>query len=700
MTITAYLDTETFHPESIKTIGGYRYTSEADVLIVTWAIGDGPVRRWDATETFDPPDDLVAMLADERILVWAHNASFDRRVIAHDARLPSVPLERWRCTMTQALCHALPAGLDELCSVLGVPADQAKLADGKKLVRRFTQPTPKNYKVRRFTRENDPEGWARFNHYAEMDIVAMRECHKRMPTWNYAGREIDLWLLDQKINDRGFYVDRELVEAAVAATIDEKKILLARFLQITQGEVDAPSKREQLIRFVAWRFTLALENTQKGTLEQLLKRRDLDPELRELLEICIESNKTSTSKYARLLPTISDDDRFRGGLQFAGAGRTRRWGGRVFQPHNLPSRGLPKAASVDAYIACIKAGIHTACFDNLMWYGSAALRGVLTTPPGRHIVAADLSNIEGRVLAWVAGEETKLKAFREFDAGTGPDLYNITANMITGVDPWNVPKKIRNAFGKVPDLASGYAGGVAGYQTFAKAYGIKMADHWDTIQTAVDPQFIAAARKNRTKGWAQNQIDTLEISEEEWLASEVCKLAWRARHPHIVQFWYALEQAMRNAIIDPGSVHQVTRLKVSCRTERGHLWLQILLPSGRRLCYFHPGIDPETKSIHYMAMATEDGGPRIWQKTYTHGGKATGNCCQVIARDILADAMPNVEAAGYDIVLTVHDEIVGDAPDTLDATDMVRILATNPHWAPDLPLAAAGFTHDRYCKED
>lgn len=317
---------------------------------------------------------------------------------------------------------------------------------------------------------------------------------------------------------------------------------------------------------------------------------------------------------------------------------------------------------------------------------------------GRHIVAADLSNIEGRMLAWIAGEKWKLDAFRAYDAGTGPDLYKVTAGIITGVDPWKVEKKIRNSIGKVSDLASGYQGGVAGYQQFANAYSVRMADYWDVLQQTV-PTCVTKAHENLQKPWGQKQLKDLEISETEWLASEACKLAWRQRHPATVAFWYALENAVRRAIDKPGTTHRAPRLAVQCEKVAGNMWLQIMLPSKRRLCYFDPQIFPDTNSITYMGMATEEGGPRIWQRTFTHGGKLTGNVVQSTSRDLLAEAMPRVEAAGYEIVLTVHDEIVAEAPITLDEKPMVRALVTNPPWAPDLPLAAAGFTHNRYCKE-
>lgn len=670
-----YFDSETFSEVDLKVVGTYAYADHpsTEVILATYAIGDGPVRRWSPAEGEPIPADLLAALRNPS-LITAHNSAFDRNVVpralyrmgiltaAERDRLltPAV----WRCTMVKALAHALPGDLDTLGRVLGLREDQAKITEGKKLIQRFCKPAPANHKRRRYDHTTHPELWARFVRYAEMDIVAMRECDRRMPDWNLGPREHALWLLDQQINDRGFYCDRELVDAAVRTTEEEKHQMATRFAELTGGCVAKATQRDQFRAFLKEHHGLELENTQAETLRTVRKRVPDDSDLAELLDIALATNKTSTSKYARIQPAIGADGRFRGGLQFAGAGRTRRWGGRMFQPQNLPSRGLPKAKLVDAYVTAVKAGVHTVCFDNLMWYGSAALRGVVTAPPGRHIVAADLSNIEGRMLAWVAREEWKLEAFRAYDAGTGPDLYNITANMIIGVDPWNVPKKVRNVFGKVPDLASGYQGGVAGYQTFAHAYGVRMADHWDTIQQSIDPAIIAKARKNLAKGWAKKQIADLEISELEWLASEACKLAWRARHPATVTFWYALQEAAIKAIEFPGSVHEVTCLKLSCREHAGHLWLQILLPSGNRLCYFHPHIikaeeyDEERdelrvrKSLAYWALSSEEGGPRIWQRTFTHGGKLTGNVCVTADTQVLTQRglVPIVDVTRQDKV--------------------------------------------------
>ena len=699
-----WLDRETFAEIDLKEVGVYRYAETAEDLLISYAIGDGPAKVWDCTAE-EMHDELYYAMEDEDGEVWAHNAQFDRAIHngPNQLRLPRVVLERWRCSMAMALSHALPAGLDELCRVLKVPSDKAKIKDGKKLIGLFCKPQPANRKVRRATRLTHPAEWARFKEYAANDITAMRECVNRMPAWNWDASAVAEWHLDQRINERGFQVDQELTRAGARAAITEKERIASRFAERSNGAF-RPSQRELFREYLSQRLGTPLDNTQSGTYQVLLRDPAVPADVREMMELSIASNKTSTAKYAALDPAVGPDGRFRGGLQFAGAGRTRRWAGRLFQPQNLPSRGLPKPEEIADYIEHLKAGTHALFFDNLMLYGAAALRGCVVAAPGKKLAVADLSNIEGRVLAWIAQENWKLQAFRDYDAGTGPDLYNITAVSIIGGDPWKVEKKNRNAFGKVPDLASGYQGGVAGYQTFARAYGLKMSDFWDTIQKMIAPAHVAKARDNLTS-WGRPQLESLEIDETEWVASETCKLAWRARHPATVKFWYALGGAAKDAIRNPGQVfHVAPFIKLRTVVHRGQRWLVVALPSGRYLTYFEPHLvgQGRDESIAYWGEATEEGKTtRQWVRVFTHGGKMTGNCCQTIARDILALALRTAETKGYLPVLTVHDEILTEAPDTDDysAQGLVDILATNPAWAKDLPLAAAGFETKRYYKD-
>lgn len=320
----------------------------------------------------------------------------------------------------------------------------------------------------------------------------------------------------------------------------------------------------------------------------------------------------------------------------------------------------------------------------------------------KKLVVADLSNIEGRVLAYLAGEKWKLDAFRAYDAGTGPDVYNLTAVSIVGGDPYNVPKTVRNVFGKVPDLAGGYEGGVGAYQTFAKAYGIQMADHWDTIQQKVHPDLIVKARDNLGR-WGRRQMEEMEISETEWLASESAKLAWRARHPVTRKLWYALKDGATRAIQNPGTVFKAgPHLKFKVVRLENTPWLLLRLPSGRFLTYYRP-IITDNGSISYEGYGTEDGKStaRVWTRLFAYGGKFAENACQALSADILKHNMPAIEEAGYEGVLTVHDEEVTETPDTpeYNADHLSYLLSRVPDWAPGLPLAAAGFEAYRYKKE-
>lgn len=322
------------------------------------------------------------------------------------------------------------------------------------------------------------------------------------------------------------------------------------------------------------------------------------------------------------------------------------------------------------------------------------------------LVVADLSNIEGRCLAYLAGEEWKLEAFRAYDAGTGPDLYNITASGIIGIDPYKISKKDRNVFGKVPDLALGYEGGAGALQTFAKAYGVKMADQWETIQQNIAAHHVDKARDNLER-FGRTQLPAMEIDELEWLASETVKVAWRARHPATRSLWYEAKDAAIVAIRNPGLVIPVGRhLVFDCLDHPSGRWLRVKLPSGKYLTYFDPMVD-QADNITYMGYGTENAGNtasmvKVWTRIYTYGGKIIENATQAFAGDVMKYPMPRIDSAGYEIVLTVHDEAVTQAPDlsNYSAEQLASMMATPPPWAPDLPLAAAGFESYRYKKED
>lgn len=695
---TLYLDLETYNTADIK-VGTYQYGETAEVLLFAYAFDDGAPKVWDCTDDPVMPDDLWFALDSPAVILKAHNALFDR-TMTNKALGVGTDVTRWQCTMAKALSHGFPGSLDAICKILGLPADKAKLADGKKLIHRFCKPAPSNHKAQRYTAESHPEEWQKFKDYAAMDIVAMREIDRRLPDWNWKQRDIALYHLDQRINDRGFLVDRALAMAGAASAKTDKQTLADEFIGLTNGDVAKPTQREKFRTYLNARFGLALADTKAETFRELIANiDDMDPVCRRLIEISLASNKSSTAKYAALAPAISPDNRFRGGLQFRGAARTRRWSGRNFQPQNLPSRGLPPQDLIETYIWSLKNGSHSYLFQDLMLYGSAALRGLVVAPERQHLAVADLSNIEGRVNAWLAGERWKIKAFFDFDAGTGPDLYNITAGSILGQDPYKITKKDRNVFGKVPELSLGYEAGYGGLQTFAKGYGVSFLDHWETIQANVAAETIAAAKANYTKWGAERNP---EADSDEWIASETVKLAWRKRHPAIVNLWRACKDAAKNAILNPGSTHPAgPHLRFKMAHHAGHSYLLCRLPSGNFLCYFSPKYSAEDDVITYMGIdSTATGGMfGKWQRLYTYGGKIVENACQSLAMDIMAANMPRIEESGYPIILTVHDEILAEPTNGGTGAELAKLMAHAPDWLPDFPLAAAGFDCARYRKD-
>lgn len=693
-----YLDLETYNEQDIG-VGVYKYAETAEVLLFAYALDDGPVRVWDRASGETMPPDLYRYLSDDSLPITAHNAQFDRVIIEHAFDI-QIRLERWHCTMAKAYSHAFPGSLDTCGVALGLPKEKAKLADGKKLIHRFCKPAPSNHKADRYDRTTHPEEWEKFKQYAAMDIEAMREVDKRLPSWNWKDSDIEMYHLDQRVNNRGFEVDRELTEAGAKAAEADKIRMAKEFIELTGGVVERPTQREKFRCYLNDTFGLDLGNTRAETFRELLSSgQDLHPDCKRLMEISVLSNKTSTAKYATLLPAVSSDGRFRGGLQFRGAARTRRWAGRTFQPQNLPSRGLPAQRSIDTYIRALKADCHEFLFDDLMLYGSAALRGVVIAPEDKRLAVADLSNIEGRILAWLAGEEWKIKAFFDYDTGKGPDLYNITATSILGGDPYKVPKKVRNIFGKVPDLAFGYEGGFGACQTFAKAYGVSFFDNWETIAENVDPKLIASAKANWT-GWGEQRNP--DADPNEWIASEVVKLAWRARHPKSKQLWKACKEAAVLAIQNPGKSYRAgPRLRFAMKRHAGNNYLLVRLPSGNFLVYFAPRYHEDDGVITYMGIdSTATGGMfGKWQRLYTYGGKIVENCCQSLAYDIMTANMPEIDRSGFPIILTVHDEIISEASNGQSGDDLARLMSKPPKWLPGFPLAADGFETYRYRKD-
>lgn len=681
---TLYLDLETYSETPIKA-GTYRYAADADILLFAYAWNDEPAQVIDFTDVDTWPTAQVKKLLSEADVIVAHNSMFDRNVLKFNGF--DTPIDKWRDTMVKAFTHSLVGSLGTLCDLVGVPAEHAKDKDGKRLIRQFCQPLPANRTLNRADKFTHPEDWAKFVEYARLDVEAMREVDKRVPSWNDK-TELKHWRLDQRINDRGFLVDTELVEAALKAIDTERDRLADETAALTGGAVASATQRDEMLKFILSEYAITLPDLQKSTLERRIADPNTPPAVKELLHNRLQASTTSTSKYQALSNSVNDDGRLRGTLQFAGASRTGRWAGRTFQPQNLPRPALSND-EIEAGIAALKVGAAEFITDNIMELTASALRGCIIAPPGKKLVVSDLSNIEGRAQAWLSSEEWKLKAFRDFDAGVGHDLYKMAYAASFGVSPESVTKDQRQ-IGKVQELALGYGGGVGAFVTFAQAYGIDLDDlandAWDTLP----PSEVEAAL--RFLSMRKGEGEAPAMSDRAFITCDVLKRVWRNAHPNTSALWFELEDAVRSAIRAPGSTYYVGRLAV--RVDGS--WLRIRLPSGRYLCY--PSVRLNDDRVEYKGMNQYT---RKWQYLETYGGKLFENICQAVARDILADNMHRVESAGYNIVLTVHDEIIAEVPDTdeYSAEGLSKLLASNPQWAPDIPLAADGFESYRYKKD-
>ncbi len=701
-------------------LGTYIYAEGSTILIFAYQINDGPVKVWDLASGAPMPDDLRAALGDPSVELWAHNAMFDRAVMLYSddpaIRAAAEAIDRWHCSMALAYAHGMPGALEALGDVLQVAADKRKLKTGRDLMRLFCIKPPKNTTRGYCTPESHPKEWAEFKDYATGDIVSMSEVIRKSPQWNYRGAELALWRLDAKINQRGVCVDLDLARAAVRATDTAQAGMAARTKTITDDEVGSTTQRDVLLKYLLAQYGVELPDMQSATLERRIDDPGLPDPVRELLAIRLQASSTSVAKYKKLLGGVNTDGRLRGTLQFCGAARTGRWAGRLVQLQNLPRPTLPQE-DIDFGIKLLKLDAAHLVFDNVMALCASALRGFIVAAPGKKLVVADLANIEGRMAAWLAGEDWKLQAFRDYDAGEGPDMYKLAYARAFAVDHTEVSKENRQ-IGKVMELMLQYQGGVGAFITGAATYGIDLDDMaekaWPSIPADVieeaesflrwlyeGPEKAAAERikKGHLEALVQASLERkkLEVrhglTERTFVVCDSLKRMWRRAHPAISSYWKELEDTARIAIHNPGTTYTCRRLKF----RRDGAWLRLGLPSGRAMCFPNPQVDEHNK-ISYMGVGQYS---RRWERIYTYGGKLLEGPTQGASRDQLAYPMPAIEEAGFEIVVHLHDEIVAEAP--IDRTDLSsdllsQLMCQKFSWNEGLPLAAEGFERDRYRK--
>lgn len=731
-----FIDHESFSAADLKKCGSYRYAEDptTEIMLTTYAFDDGPVYCYDATDGGLMPRDLrraLRMFAkgytgdDGPRMVGANYLMFDRLLLRECWGYAITP-RNIIDTMVLAFRHALPGSLAAQCEVLGVSEDLAKDKAGKALIQRFCKPTPKNYKVRRYDHATHPQEWRQFVAYAKSDITAMREVFYRIPQWGNSRFEDEVLAVDQLINDRGFYVDTALAEAAIAAVKKHKAELRAEAAE-KWGAGLTGAAFIPLLQELAPAFDIP--NAQKSTLNDLLSDEDLPDDARTLIEMRLGASSTASTKYNPLLLGLSRDGRRRGCIQYGGANRTLRFAGKGFQPQNL-ARGYYTVDELAIAIPVMLKGRAHWLYD-VSKLTASTVRGCITPTPGNKLVVADYSNVEGRGLAWLAGEGSALATFRE-----GTDIYKVLASTMFKVNYDDVTKDQRQ-IAKAAVLGLGYGGGVNAFLTFAKNLGLDLHQLADDMDGSFPDHIWAAARKGfeyariqekNKRGFAGKKPErpSYDLPKKVWLTCDSIKRMYREANPAIARFWRELDDGVMLAVKNPGKVYWAgapvrangdKAIKISrtfTRDDEGKKvpgwWLKLELPSGRVLSYPGVGISVEKvideddaerpeyrERVRYMGQNQTT---RQWQKIYTYGGKLAENVTQALCRDMLAFALVGVERAGWPIVLHVHDEVVCDVPNEpqYSAAELERLMCELPEWAEGFPLAAEGQELSRYAK--
>ena len=632
-----HLDIETYSSAPLPKCGVYRYCDAPDfeILLLSYAFDDAPVVTVDMACGETLPDAFLHALEDANVLKIAHNAAFERVCFSKHLGHWLDPAQ-WRCTMVMAWYQTLPGKLADVAVALNVT--EKKMEEGKDLIRYFSMPckaTKTNGGRTRNLPRHAPEKWATYKAYNAQDVETERAVYKALLHHALPEHEWALYALDQRINDRGVRVDRLLVKNAMAVDLAFSQQAFQRARELTG--LENPGSVSQLKAWLA-DMDMPMESLSKRIVQE--KAAGAEGIVKELLELRLELSKTSVKKYESMARCICKDGRVHGLLQFGGASRTFRWAGRLVQAQNLPQNHLPDLNLARDIVRSGDEEQLELLFGSVPNTLSELIRTAFIPRDGCRFIVADFSAIEARVLAWLAGEEWVLEEFR----GKGK-IYEATASRMFHIPQETIVKGHPNyeyrQKGKQATLSCGYGGGVGAL----KAMGAKMPE--EEMQPLVD--------------------------------------AWRAANPNIVRFWNALGNAASEVIEKHNSVRVG---KVVVYRKEGHMLIR--LPGGRDLCYLSPRFVTNrfgSRGIGYLAASA--GGKMELQETF--GGKIAENCTQAIARDLLAHAMLNLEAAGYPIVFHVHDEAVMEVPIGQGSVEEAcRVMAIPPDWARDLPLRADG----------
>ena len=640
------IDIETFSNVDLTKCGVYAYSDSPsfEILLFAYAFDDEPTRIIDIARGEALPARVLRALDDSGVIKTAFNAQFERTCISRYLGRRLSP-ESWQCTAVQSAMLALPLSLDGVGEVLNI--QRKKLKEGVDLVRYFSipcKPTKSNGGRTRNLPSDAPEKWERFKAYCIRDVDAEREIRQKLRNYPIPESEMELYRLDQEINDRGILVDQELVSQAVRCDLEFKEHTTARAYELTG--LNNPNSVSQVKSWLEERG-VETDSLDKKAIKGLIK--ESDGEVLEVLKLRLLMAKTSVKKYEAIQRAICSDGRVHGLLQFYGANRTGRWAGRLVQVQNLPQNHIPDLALARNLIKNGEFDQVEMLYDSTPGVLSELIRTAFIPKPGCRFIVADFSAIEARVLAWLSGEHWRLEAF-----AAGEDIYCASASKMFGVPvvKHGVNGDLRQK-GKIAELALGYGGSVGALTAMG---ALDMGLQEDELQPLV------------------NQ--------------------WRNANPHITKFWWDVDAAALKTVREKADT-QVGSVCFSCRSGI----LVVTLPSGRKLSYIKPRIQPNgfgRDGITYEGV----GESKKWLRIETYGPKLTENIVQATARDLLALAMLRLRNAGFEIVMHIHDEAVVEVPDGVSSVDEIcRIMSEAPDWAAGLPLRADGYECDFYKKD-
>ena len=644
---TLSIDLETYSDQPLAKTGVYRYVESPDfeILLFAYSVDGGSVQQIDLACGEKIPPAILAALEDDKVIKWAFNANFERICLSRFLGYPTgdyLEPDSWRCSMVWAAYMGLPLSLEGAGAVLGL--EKQKLAEGKDLIKYFCQPcapTKSNGLRTRNLPKHAPDKWLTFKKYNIRDVETEMSIQARLLKYPVPDSVWEEYRLDQEINDRGVGLDMELVRQAIQMDGRSRSELTQAMKELTS--LDNPNSVQQMKQWLADNG-VETDTLGKKAVAELLKT--APQQLQKVLTLRQQLAKSSVKKYQAMETAVCADGRARGMFQFYGANRTGRWAGRIIQMQNLPqnhladlseARGLVRAGGFDAL---------EMLYEDVPDTLSQLIRTAFVPQEDRKFIVADFSAIEARVIAWLAGEKWRQDVFAQ-----GKDIYCASASQMFGVpvEKHGVNGHLRQK-GKIAELALGYGGSVGEL----KAMGaLEMGLQEDELPALVS--------------------------------------AWRQANPKIVQFWWAVDHAVMDAV----TRKTTTKTHGIIFSARNGM-LFITLPSGRSLAYVKPKIGENRfggDCITYEGV----GGTKKWERIDSYGPKFVENIVQATSRDILCYAMQTLRCCS--IVMHIHDEVVIEADRRMSLQAVCDQMGRTPPWAKGLQLRADGYETDFYKKD-